>query len=372
MRFLRILAAGILLSFFALSGAQAQQANVYWCTSATIPCPPSGWAPASTATPFPVTASVSIAGFHPVSSLTPITATTGGVTSSAFTAGQSILVQNVGATNAAYCAPGASATTSSQYIAPGSSAVITTTTETTITCATSTSTTTVNFQVGTGLWTGAGGGGGGSGSSGAVYGPTAVGSANANPPVVIGGTATGAAGQNVQGLAIKPASTAPLATDQSVVVSLSPNSPFTNWAGGTLGAMANYGTSPGAVLVPGVNAFITNTNANGAATAANSSPVTPSNQPIGAAAFAATQVSVTSSATSILAARTGVAGTGRVSATICNTTTTAIYIGGSGVTASTGSLLAGVIGACLTVNTTAALYGISGGSSATVTALETF
>lgn len=33
----------------------------------------------------------------------------------------------------------------------------------------------------------------------------------------------------------------------------------TGWAGGTLGAMANYGTSPGAVLVPGVNAFITNT-----------------------------------------------------------------------------------------------------------------
>jgi hypothetical protein len=33
---------------------------------------------------------------------------------------------------------------------------------------------------------------------------------------------------------------------------------FTSWAGSTLGAMANYGTSPGAVLVPGVNAFITN------------------------------------------------------------------------------------------------------------------
>ena len=32
----------------------------------------------------------------------------------------------------------------------------------------------------------------------------------------------------------------------------------TGWGGGTLGAMANYGTSPGAVLVPGVNAFITN------------------------------------------------------------------------------------------------------------------
>lgn len=34
---------------------------------------------------------------------------------------------------------------------------------------------------------------------------------------------------------------------------------FTSWAGGTLGAMANYGTSPGAVLVPGTNAFVTNT-----------------------------------------------------------------------------------------------------------------
>lgn len=53
---------------------------------------------------------------------------------------------------------------------------------------------------------------------------------------------------------------------------------ISTWAGGTLGAMANYGTSPGAVLVPGVNAFITNTVAvsaaslplpTGAATSAN-------------------------------------------------------------------------------------------------------
>lgn len=32
---------------------------------------------------------------------------------------------------------------------------------------------------------------------------------------------------------------------------------ITSWAGGTLGAMSNYGTSPGAVLVPGVNNFTT-------------------------------------------------------------------------------------------------------------------
>jgi hypothetical protein len=35
-------------------------------------------------------------------------------------------------------------------------------------------------------------------------------------------------------------------------------SQITGWGGGTLGAMANYGTSPGAVLAPGVNAFVTN------------------------------------------------------------------------------------------------------------------
>ena len=43
-----------------------------------------------------------------------------------------------------------------------------------------------------------------------------------------------------------------------------------SWAGGTLGAMANYGTSPGAVLVPGVNASVTaSALPTGAATAAN-------------------------------------------------------------------------------------------------------
>jgi len=51
------------------------------------------------------------------------------------------------------------------------------------------------------------------------------------------------------------------------------NMSIPTWAGGTLGAMANYGTSPGAVLVPGVNAYVTNSNPNGQATAANSAAV---------------------------------------------------------------------------------------------------
>jgi hypothetical protein len=54
---------------------------------------------------------------------------------------------------------------------------------------------------------------------------------------------------------------------------------ITNWGGGVLGAMANYGTAPGAVLVPGINAFVTNANANGRAVSASSSPVVPSSAP---------------------------------------------------------------------------------------------
>lgn len=50
-------------------------------------------------------------------------------------------------------------------------------------------------------------------------------------------------------------------------------SSITTWAGGTLGAMANYGTSPGAVLAPGVNAFVTNSNANGPVVQASGSPI---------------------------------------------------------------------------------------------------
>jgi hypothetical protein len=60
----------------------------------------------------------------------------------------------------------------------------------------------------------------------AAVGPIAVGSANANPPVVIGGTATGAAGANVQGLSIVAPSVAPVtATNTAGVFALRPDSP---------------------------------------------------------------------------------------------------------------------------------------------------
>ena len=44
-----------------------------------------------------------------------------------------------------------------------------------------------------------------------------------------------------------------MTTDRNLFVNVN------KWAGSALGAMANYGTSPGAVLVPGVNASVTNT-----------------------------------------------------------------------------------------------------------------
>jgi hypothetical protein len=146
--------------------------------------------------------SASISGFPTSQSTgTPISVTTGGVTGT-LPAGAVVVATNVGTTNATYCKLGASATTSDQYIAPnGGWFAFTVGAATQLTCITSTSTTTVNMVGGSGLPTGTGGGGGSGGGSSAI----------------------------------------------------------TTWAGGTLGAMANYGTSPGAVLVPGVNAFVTNT-----------------------------------------------------------------------------------------------------------------
>jgi hypothetical protein len=83
--------------------------------------------------------------------------------------------------------------------------------------------------------------------------------------------------------------------------------------------------------------------------------------------FTPAQVSVGTSATLIAAARTG-----RQLLTIVNTTTTAIYLGGSGVTTSTGHLLPGVVGASLTIPYTGAMYGVVASSTATVTEAETY
>ena len=79
------------------------------------------------------------------------------------------------------------------------------------------------------------------------------------------------------------------------------------------------------------------------------------------------QVSVTGTATQIVgqySSRSGIV--------ITNLGTTDVYIGeNAGVTTSTGHLLPGTKGASLSFSTTGAIYGITGGSSQTVSWLAT-
>jgi hypothetical protein len=79
---------------------------------------------------------------------------------------------------------------------------------------------------------------------------------------------------------------------------------------------------------------------------------------VGSAAFTPGQVTLTATtAAVVIAARTGAAGTGRISTTIVNGGTTAVALGGSGVTFTTGIVLPGVVGASATIATTTAIYG---------------
>jgi hypothetical protein len=214
MRFARTLISALVTALFA--GSAYAQSTLPWQTfpstitaNTVAPSTVMGFVngsnqfvPASATNPMPVNASVSasISGFRPTAYGTPFTATTGGVTGT-LPAGSVVVAFNTGTTNTAYCALGGTATLSDVAIPPASWFAFTISGDTQLSCITSTSTTAINTAGGSGLPTGAGGGGGGAGGSSSI----------------------------------------------------------TTWAGGTLGAMANYGTSPGAVLVPGMNAFVTNT-----------------------------------------------------------------------------------------------------------------
>jgi hypothetical protein len=147
-----------------------------------------------------------------------------------------------------------------------------------------------------------------------VVGPAATGAALAGNPVRIG-LSDGTNAQNwLAGIALgdgvngnntgavagwvwngttwdrMPGTTAGVTVRNPTAANLNATVSVPTWAGGTLGAMANYGTSPGAVLVPGVNAFVTNSNANGSATSANSSPVVIASDQVAVAIKAASGV----------------------------------------------------------------------------------
>jgi hypothetical protein len=184
-----------------------------------------------------VTASIS--GFTAATTGTPFTATTGGATGT-LPAGAVVVVSNAGATNTAYCALGGSATTANQPIPPASWFAFTVGVATQLTCATSTSTTTINMTGGAGLATGSGGGGGGGGSGSNA----SVGTVAATAP-----TSATYMGANKGGALVAPL------LDTNTLLEMGVYS----WGGTLLGAPSNYGTSPGAVEVMGVNASITNT-----------------------------------------------------------------------------------------------------------------
>lgn len=219
--------------------------------------------------------SASITGFPTVQSTgTPISVTTSSATGTLPT-GAVVVASNVGATNGAYCKLGASATTSDQLIPPNSWFAFTVGANTQLSCITSTSTTTVNMVGGSGLPTGSGGGGGGGGGGGAI---TAASGSIASGAMAAGSHAAGSGvdGWDLTQGAIADAVVAAGATGSvsAKLRAISRDVMTTNtWAGGTLGAMAAYGTSPGAVLAPGVNAFVTNTQPPGQAAMAASSPV---------------------------------------------------------------------------------------------------
>lgn len=185
--------------------------------------------PCSTVVPLQIagTFSATLGGFAPAGTFATLTATASSA-SVALPAGAVVIFQNTG-TTAVSCTLGvgsATATASQNIVQAASWLALTVGSNTFGACidVTGSASNLVVLTGGAGLPTGAGGGAGG------------------------GGAVTNAGTFAVQ-------------------------APITSWGGGTLGAMANYGTSPGAVLVPGINAFVTNTNANGQAVAAASSPV---------------------------------------------------------------------------------------------------
>ena len=212
--------------------------------------------------------SASFASFHLASVLTPLTATTSSQASSTFTAGQTVVVTNIGTTNFLYCQPGATATLSSQPIAPnGGWFAFATTSETTIACLTSTSTTTANFAVGTGGPAGTGGGGGSSGGGSTNITQTAGTNINAtvaatgqlpidvvpsnNLATLLSAPVPATASSNCSATGSKTGTQAAQSDQYGILCQ-----DVWNWGGAVLGAATAYGTPPSG-NVPGVNAAVT-------------------------------------------------------------------------------------------------------------------
>jgi len=131
---------------------------------------------------------------------------------------------------------------------------------------------------------------------------------------------------------------------------------------------------PTTIVNPGTGQTINSLQSGGQNTAANSHPfvwATDQTPTVGSVNMATGQVTVGTSAIIIVAARTGVAGNGRISATVVNMGSATIYIGNtSGVTVANGLPLPAQ--AAISLNTMSVIYGISGTASQTVGYVETY
>lgn len=83
--------------------------------------------------------------------------------------------------------------------------------------------------------------------------------------------------------------------------------------------------------------------------------------------FKTSQPVIAAAATLIVAARLG-----RKKVTVVNPSAVAVYLGDSGVTTATGVLLAGVVGASVTIETDQAVYGVVAASTQAVSAVESW
>jgi hypothetical protein len=210
--------------------------------------------PCNATTPLAIagTFSATLGGFQPASVGTPITATTGGATGT-LPVGTVVVATNVGSTNSAYCALGATSSTSQQLIPPGAWFAFTVGAATQLTCVSSASTTTVNMVGGSGLPTGSGGGGGG-GSGGTVTQGTAAAIGSAWPVY-----------ESLGGAVISATNPVPLSFGTGVTLPAFTSTPT-----------VNLGTLNGAALETGGNLASVATNTtrtNAGTTASNALPV---------------------------------------------------------------------------------------------------
>jgi hypothetical protein len=104
------------------------------------------------------------------------------------------------------------------------------------------------------------------------------------------------------------------------------------------------------------------------------SPAAAQYLPVGTDSGATNQVAVTTSATAIVSSRVGAPRVGRVAITITNITGSGQLCIGftNAVTTGTGLCLPAVAGAAVTLNTTAALWGIATVATQTISYAETF